>query len=690
MSLSVTSNPDKLVNTVQSNVNAAITQLPYNFKREDDTSITQTRVTALKQMLITIADETLYAVGDACYYDVVSASFTGNRVATIESIAPNTLQFFADDTLPEYATEPSTGYLNIVSGTRGDYAVELKVEDTFDGSLLNATLIYIPDQAGFLFVDLGPVVVSWMEQKAVNTMNYRVQYRETYTGFDPVYTNDAIIQAVLGERSIGLVGGSNMIRYVLRGDVLYNLDAFVGVGGGNQAQFRIEVAEGDVSAQILVGSEVELAGVSLIYDGLHIITSVIFQTGQTYFTIDSLSGNTDILVQSNVMNAQTFTSGKLANDWDSITILPSGSWDGSKFTASSDLNNVDILFDASAAGCSSATGFADNRIEIRKNGVTVLGSHTVSGGPATDFFTIAANGQSLLSGDTISVYMVVPTFDAGNFVIINANCDFSIQRVDAVTAGTAEFASDLSAFLTFFKVSRFWPSFTSSISYIMDSNYTTRTGKSETNMQIEEVDINGVALKSYSIPEANISARIIEVNFTDVLDLFEATKALHIQLQAAVPPPLFLVIPILQFNRMDICKNPIMVTWVNSLGASEYYLFEISQEVLLNATEGLVYQQSRNQDVENVHRQKIRLSSDETLKIVCRAEKLTQDDVIALHELKTSEKVEVYLNKDGSKRVGVIVSEGFATNYDTDDPLNEFTVVLEFPEDYKFFDVKEY
>ena len=75
---------------------------------------------------------------------------------------------------------------------------------------------------------------------------------------------------------------------------------------------------------------------------------------------------------------------------------------------------------------------------------------------------------------------------------------------------------------------------------------------------------------------------------------------------------------------------------------------------------------------------------------VCTADQLTQDDVRALHEMKTSEFVDVYLEKDGSDVIGVIITEGLSSLYDTEKGFYSFTVALEFPEDYKFFDIKNY
>jgi hypothetical protein len=551
MSLSVTSNPDKLINGVQSNVNAAITQLPYNFKREDDTSITQTRVTALKQMLITIADETLYAVGDACYYDVVSASFTGNRVATIESIAPNTLQFFADDTLPEYATEPSTGYLNIVSGTRGDYAVEL--------------FVYKPSQAGNLFIDFGSVVTSYMENIPTEALNYRIQYRENYTGVDNPYTNDVIILALLGERGIGQVGGSNMWNYLLREPVSFAYDGSTNVGGLNT--LLIPVIEGDVRTS--------------------------FYVGMSIFTSTTRDGN------------------------DQLTTIQS-----------------------------------------------------------MQFGDVGNGNQTLIS---------LP------FAWVDVNSGYAAGTVTQ-QATKADVATGL--FLTHFKRPKKWNGWQQTASVVMDTNYTTRTGFGSAQFIERAENINEGAAGTTKITQfGTLSNKIFSLIISDSDDLPSPTGDTIVFNRIAVREADIGATVVSQFLRWEYseeCKNPIMVTWVNSLGIPEYYLFNIEQDVLLGSVAGLIYEPAVQQDVENVTKPKRRINADETLRLFCTASNVTQANIRALHEIKTAEDIEVYLTKDGSKKIGVTVSSALETAYNTRDSSTDFTVAIDFPEDYDFFSIKEY
>ena len=138
------------------------------------------------------------------------------------------------------------------------------------------------------------------------------------------------------------------------------------------------------------------------------------------------------------------------------------------------------------------------------------------------------------------------------------------------------------------------------------------------------------------------------------------------------------------------CPQPIMVQWENSLGVPEQHLFMINQEVNPQASEGLAYEIPNNQDIENVTGNKRRVFSEETQSMILLAESLTNNQIKALAEIKTSNKVEVYLDKEGSETVQVICREGLASPYDTKGTRQEFRLVIEFPDNYDFFEAKNY
>ena len=71
----------------------------------------------------------------------------------------------------------------------------------------DSTFVYKPAQFGDLFIDIGAIIVSMMENAIIPFVNYNIAYRENYTGVDLTFTTDVTILALLGERGMGQLGG---------------------------------------------------------------------------------------------------------------------------------------------------------------------------------------------------------------------------------------------------------------------------------------------------------------------------------------------------------------------------------------------------------------------------------------------------------------------------------------------------
>jgi hypothetical protein len=148
--------------------------------------------------------------------------------------------------------------------------------------------------------------------------------------------------------------------------------------------------------------------------------------------------------------------------------------------------------------------------------------------------------------------------------------------------------------------------------------------------------------------------------------------------------------PEIFYRNLEPCRNGIYISWINSLGGQEEYLFQIEQEVTQEASAGIVFSQFATQDQENIRGSKQRLNSENTQRILCIAERLTNNDIEALAEIKTSENVEAWIDTQGTERIQVITREELASGYNTRDNFGEFRLVIEFPDNYNFFEVKQY
>jgi len=129
----------------------------------------------------------------------------------------------------------------------------------------------------------------------------------------------------------------------------------------------------------------------------------------------------------------------------------------------------------------------------------------------------------------------------------------------------------------------------------------------------------------------------------------------------------------------DECINPVMVTWLNSLGGFSQWLFERKQEVNIETTLGDVFAEPFF-DIETTNRSLRQRQSSFTHSWRLTADDLTKDDLIAIAEVKRSEAVYV-LRRDG-ETIGVI-AEGLTTLYNRFSERHVFNVQINWPIDFE-------
>lgn len=239
--------------------------------------------------------------------------------------------------------------------------------------------------------------------------------------------------------------------------------------------------------------------------------------------------------------------------------------------------------------------------------------------------------------------------------------------------------------LTKFEEPFVWRGWGRSLGALHDTNLTARTGEAIIKYFKNRADINKVlgGTIEASQNEAAGPSRIVGVTVPGSDDYYTVIRVLE---NAAI---IFLGETI-YYKNLDECPRPVMIEWRSSLGAPEQHLFSINQEVNLQASPGLAYAQTHSQDQELIIGDKTRIFSEGTQAMILVSEGLTNNQIKALAEIKTSPQVYVYLAKDGSSKVRVICRDGLATPYDTKGTRQEFRLVIEFPDSYDFFEAKQY
>jgi len=133
-----------------------------------------------------------------------------------------------------------------------------------------------------------------------------------------------------------------------------------------------------------------------------------------------------------------------------------------------------------------------------------------------------------------------------------------------------------------------------------------------------------------------------------------------------------------------------MVDWVSSLGGVEQWMFSINQRAVQTVGEGVLAERAIDGDIEFITRTKQRFPGAKYQRITMVAEHLTIDQLGALAEIKDTNSLRVYLNRDGSKFIDAVTVEDFTVPFYTKDLLHTFSLTIEFPDSFNFFAAKEY
>ena len=246
-------------------------------------------------------------------------------------------------------------------------------------------------------------------------------------------------------------------------------------------------------------------------------------------------------------------------------------------------------------------------------------------------------------------------------------------------ANMAEYVLDGSAskLATVFKNPVYWDGFERTVSMVIDSEFNTRTGLSQYRLKNRILDINK--------NEEDILYKAFITDLTPRLDLdhiINGGNYVGVSVDGLSEEILY--------ERRDSCANPLMIDWLNSKGGIDQWLFNIDQIFERDSGQGLTYQSYITDDIATVGRTKFRQSPRWIQQVILKAENLTLDQLKALQEINSSISIRVWLNNDGSEWVGVIVSGRFSSTHNTQDALNEFSLQLEFPDNFDFEEGQNY
>jgi hypothetical protein len=215
MSINLIASPDKLVNGLQSNVNAGRSQLPYTFQREDfgavgfvDSDGGEARI-YLEDALGDVTSE--FTIGDLVY--ISNPVYEGiHTITAVLYNAPSTRL-----TINTPFTTTGSGTDNWVNNltTHPNYKVDIFIADE-NSVRLTQDFLYSPAPDGSLFVDVSQILTEIQEDSLIASQQFILEYQEIWTDSIPAgYTSAPVVQSLYAEKQIFQTGGSNMWENLL-------------------------------------------------------------------------------------------------------------------------------------------------------------------------------------------------------------------------------------------------------------------------------------------------------------------------------------------------------------------------------------------------------------------------------------------------------------------------------------------
>jgi len=223
----------------------------------------------------------------------------------------------------------------------------------------------------------------------------------------------------------------------------------------------------------------------------------------------------------------------------------------------------------------------------------------------------------------------------------------------------------------------FWEFFDRAISVVIDSDFQARTGLTQYRVKSVQYDINKLPISTeYSNYITDLTPRL------DLNLISGAAPYIGVSIDGLTEEIIH--------ERRHVCDNPIMIDWLNSYGGVEQWMFEVDQIYDRDAGQGISYQSAISGDISTVNRTKHRQSPKWIQQIIVKAENLTLDQLKALQEIKSSISVRAQLDNSGMEWVGVVCSGKFSTIHNSGDDRHEFTMQIEFPDNFDFNEAVEY
>jgi len=706
MSLELITQPNKTINDIESQPNAARTQLPFVFQRWDyewDDLFNSGRPTGEGNLRILFngVDKTSeFSAGDFIYFKTKSDTVNNYgpllvQLISVEFIANNTNLYFDGEWL---GYPGSNGVLNNLT-SRTNYRVNLRA--MFDGANLFEPLVfnYVPDPTGRLFVDIGPALLEHLKTAEILSQLFTLEFWESWDGTSVPYF------APGGSLTSG--GGVGDFYFLLPASLgtdfsVFPIGSFIRwdeIRTGNTGQNQgLPPDWGEVVGHLLVnGNQMRLDINYPNYGTLGDWFSGAIYPGVGYgesLQVQAVAARLDRAAEfgSNMFDNLLRVESGFNIEFNGVNYFDDGggfTWNGSNWSTPSQPSTV-ILKLRTTTPETFKNGvkfqiYIDYRYTYVKDAQSIR--LAIYDGSAWEYTQIQTTGE-YPSGTRVQKWFTVndthsnPITLAMVEVVGGTGTDHEMTIFDLKGTEAAKL-------LTRFENPLLWRNWARSVSCLTDALIGDRNGTTAFYFRYNGADINkqisgGSTTRPIpSLNAPNVYTDLVEPHFLADYK-FSVAKVITDGANDAVSEELF-------FKQLEPCKNPVCVRWLNSLGGWDEHLFSISQVLKTTNSEGTIYNNPVSVDLyTDNQRTKGRTNVDEIQTMLLTAENLTRDQFEALKEIKNSESVFIYLTKDGSELLPVICRENLMTEIDTDGGFFRFDVTLELPDGTDFYKAKKY
>lgn len=241
---------------------------------------------------------------------------------------------------------------------------------------------------------------------------------------------------------------------------------------------------------------------------------------------------------------------------------------------------------------------------------------------------------------------------------------------------------------TDFHEPKIWFGFEKTLDILFDSRLSDRVNSANTiTIKIDGMDINKVvdgATNSESILPAVWfdNPQMYSIDLKAIVDLPGFADSKYVRI-SVLDTAIDLIDPLICKIVQCLTNGTVMLQWLNDVGGTEQWVFDYNQKVDEDVMVGEVIEFPIIEDFSTVRRTKGRLVHEEIQRITMTAENLMENEVRALKYIKSSPSLQIEL--DGNF-FNVVVISSFATPWETQHSTHSFTVTIELPVEFDYYE----